>query len=65
MPLAFMRKALEGAAPPPDIKLLWPNTIALALSSAAIHWSLICLRRKGKRFERSSVLSVRFVPLRS
>lgn len=39
------RMALEGAAPPPDIKLLWPNTIALVLSSMALHWALVAARR--------------------
>lgn len=60
------RMALEGATPPPDIKLLWPNTIALVLSSAAIHWSLISLRRNQMHDARvgllaSGVLAVCFV----
>lgn len=50
------RMALEGAAPPPDIKLLWPNTIALVLSSAAIHWSLISLRRNRMDNVRTGLL---------
>lgn len=51
------RMALEGAAPPPDIKLLWPNTIALVLSSAAIHWSLISLRRNQMRNVQTGLLA--------
>lgn len=50
------RMALEGAAPPPDIKLLWPNTIALVLSSAAIHWSLVCLRRNRMESVQTGLL---------
>jgi cytochrome c oxidase subunit III len=39
------RMALDGAPPPPEIALLWPNTVALALSSVAIQWALISARR--------------------
>ena len=39
------RMAMEGAAPPPEINLLWPNTIALILSSAVLQWSLYSARR--------------------
>lgn len=51
------RMSLEGAAPPPDIKLLWPNTIALVLSSAAIHWSLISLRRNQMHNVQTGLLA--------
>lgn len=35
------RMALSGAAPPPEIRQLWPNTLALVLASAAIHWAMV------------------------
>jgi len=51
------RMALEGAAPPPEIKLLWPNTIALILSSIAIHWSLYSARRGQSDAMRTGLLA--------